>query len=428
MPGLVYKVRKMENKKLLESLKSLLNPGASVYVSGSASEPGGVISLIEKNQACFKDIHWIQFPLGGINKMDLSLLGEGSSLKTFFMSPFLKEGVANRRVSFMPMHMRNIFDFLTNADLDVGIFQAARDREGVLRYGPNVDFLDAVKRSAKHLIIEENCSFVAPMTAPKVETDRVTLTIQSKSGKPVYPLAEIDKSSQKIGRIVAELISDGDCLQTGIGAVPSAILANLKNHSDLGFHGGLLDDAVMDLIELGVVNGSRKEIDRGEHIIGMALGSEKMLNWLAANRKAENVVFKSANYTHDINIISRLENFVSINSAVQVDLFGQVNAEMVGARQISGTGGSVDFMRSASASRGGRSIVALTASAKDGKISKIVPKVDFVTALRTDVDTIVTEYGVAEIKNCSLEERANKLIEIADPLHREELRKSVNLF
>ncbi|MDC2964020.1 hypothetical protein OA067_03830, partial [Gammaproteobacteria bacterium] len=218
----------------------------------------------------------------------------------------------------------------------------------------------------------------------------------------------------------------GDCLQTGIGAVPSAILANLKTHSDLGFHGGLLDDAVMDLIESGVVNGSRKKIDRGEHIIGMALGSEKMLNWLAANRKAKNVVFKSANYTHDINIISQLENFVSINSAVQVDLLGQVNAEMVGARQISGTGGSVDFMRSASASRGGRSIVALTASAKDGKISKIVPKVDFVTALRTDVDTIVTEYGVAEIKHCSLEERANRLIEIADPLHREELRKSVN--
>ena len=300
----------------------------------------------------------------------------------------------------------------------MGIFQAARDRDGVLRYGPNVDFLDAVKRSAKHLIIEENSSFVAPVTSPKVETDRVALTIQSKSEKPVYPSAEIDKSSQKIGRIVAELISDGDCLQTGIGAVPSAILANLKNHSDLGFHGGLLDDAVMDLIELGVVNGSRKEIDRGEHIIGMALGSEKMLNWLAASRKAENVAFKSANYTHDINIISKLENFVSINSAVQVDLFGQVNAEMVGARQISGTGGSVDFMRSASASRGGRSIVALTASAKDGKISKIVPKVDFVTALRTDVDTIVTEYGVAEIKNCSLEERANKLIEIADPSSR----------
>ena len=112
--------------------------------------------------------------------------------------------------------MRNIFDFLLNADLDVGIFQAARDRDGVLRYGPNVDFLDAVKRSARHLIIEENSSFVAPVTSPKVETDRVTLTIQSKSEKPVYPLAEIDKSSQKIGRIVAELISDGDCLQTGI--------------------------------------------------------------------------------------------------------------------------------------------------------------------------------------------------------------------
>ena len=174
---------------------------------------------------------------------------------------------------------------------------------------------------------------------------------------------------------MSDLISDGDCLQTGIGAVPSAILANLKNHSDLGFHGGLLDDAVMDLIDAGVINGSRKKIDRGKHVIGMALGSERMLDWLAVNRKAANVLFKSANYTHEINIISQLENFVSINSAIQVDLFGQVNAEMVGTRQISGTGGSVDFMRSACASKGGRSIVAMSASTKDRKISKIVPRV-----------------------------------------------------
>ena len=416
----------MGNDKELENLRSLLTPGASVYVAGSASEPKGIISLVEKNYASFRDIHWIQFPLGGINKKDLSLLGAGSRLKTFFMSPFLKEGAAEGRVSFTPMHMRNIFDFLSNIDLDVAIFQAARDRDGVLRYGPNVDFLDAVKESARHLIIEENCSFVAPMTSPKVERDRVALIIQFKSGKPVYPLAEIDKSSQKIGRTVAELISDGDCLQTGIGAVPSAILANLKNHSDLGFHGGLLDDAVMDLIEIGVVNGSRKEIDRGKHVIGMALGSERMLDWLAANQKAENVVFKSANYTHEIKVISQIDNFVSINSALQVDLFGQINAEMVGSRQISGTGGSVDFMRSASASKGGRSIVAMSASAKNRTVSKIVPRVDFVTALRTDVDTIVTEHGVADIKNCSLKERARKLIEIADPLHREELRKFVN--
>ena len=416
----------MDNDKVIENLKSLLTPGVSVYVSGSASEPKGVISLIEENQTFFRDIQWIQFPLGGINKKDLSLLGAGSSLKTFFMSPYLKEGVAEGRVSFIPIHMRNIFDFLSNLELDVAIFQAARDIDGVLRFGPNIDFLDAIMLSARHIIIEENSSFLAPRTCPKVESDRVDLVIQSVSGKPVYPSVEIDKSSQKIGRIVSDLISDGDCLQTGIGAVPSAILANLKNHSDLGFHGGLLDDAVMDLIDAGVINGSRKKIDRGKHVIGMALGSERMLDWLAVNRKAANVLFKSANYTHEVNIISQLENFVSINSAIQVDLFGQVNAEMVGTRQISGTGGSVDFMRSACASKGGRSIVAMSASTKDRKISKIVPRVDFVTALRTDVDTIVTEYGVAEIKNCSLRDRAKKLIEISDPLHQEELIKFIN--
>ena len=150
----------------------------------------------------------------------------------------------------------------------------------------------------------------------------------------------------------------------------------------------------------------------------MALGSELLVNWLA---HAPEVQFRGANYTHDLGVIRQLDNFVSINSAVEVDLFGQVNAEYAAGRQLSGTGGSVDFMRAAAASRGGRSIVAMNATAKGSSVSRIVPRVDLVTALRTDVDMVVTEYGIAELKGRSVEVRREALTAIAAPRFRNQL-------
>jgi acyl-CoA hydrolase len=154
----------------------------------------------------------------------------------------------------------------------------------------------------------------------------------------------------------------------------------------------------------------------------MALGSAGLLEQLAAR---DDVRFRSANYTHEVGVIRQLDHFVSINSAVEVDLFGQVNAEYAGGRQISGTGGSVDFMRSARASRGGRSIVALPATARGGSLSRIVSRVDLVTALRTDVDLVVTEFGVAHLKNLAVRDRAAALIEIAAPAFRDGLRDAL---
>ena len=187
-----------------------------------------------------------------------------------------------------------------------------------------------------------------------------------------------------------------------------------------------MDDGVMRLIEAGNLTGRRKMIDRGRHVLGMALGSETMLDWLAYSENAASVVFRSADYTHDASVISKLHNFVSINSAIEVDLMGQVNAEFVSGKQVSGTGGSVDFMRAAKMSKGGRSIVALTATARGGSVSRIVPRVDLVTALRTDVDIVVTEFGVAALKDESVASRARKLIDIAHPDFRDELRIAIS--
>ena len=172
------------------------------------------------------------------------------------------------------------------------------------------------------------------------------------------------------------------------------------------------------MIQSGNVTGQRKAIDQGQHVTGMALGDHAFFNWLS---DASDVVFRSANYTHDVDIIRQLDQFVSINSAVEVDLFGQVNAEVAGGRQISGTGGSVDFMRAAKASKGGRSIVAMTATARGGSVSRIVPKVEMVTALRTDVDIVVTEFGVAHLKTLNHRDRVKAMIALAAPEFRAEL-------
>ena len=398
-----------------------LTPGSRVYVAGSCAEPRGLVELIDENREQLNGLHFIQQPLGVVNQRDFSSLVPDSTQRSFFMAPQLQPGLADGRVEFVPMHMRAIFDYLKNTRLDVALLQAARDQHGVLRFGPNLDYVGAVLGNAKKVIIEENLDFVASQTAPEVDCAAAELIIPCHGGVPTYPLAEPDDTSAQIGSLIAGLIRDGDCLQTGIGAVPAAILNNLGERSDLGFHGGLMDDGVMQLIENGNLTGSRKGIDQHRHVLGMALGSEALLEWLAYSDSASTVSFRSADYTHEASVIAQLDSFVSVNSAIEVDLHGQVNAEVAGGRQISGTGGSVDFMRAAKMSRGGRSIVAMSSTARRGSVSRIVPRVEVVTALRTDVDIVVTEFGTAVLKDASLNERARRLIAIAHPDFRDEL-------
>ena len=405
-----------------EDVLALLTPGATIYVGGSCAEPRGILDAMTGMGLEVPDISYIQQPLGAVNQRDLSTLSPGASQRTFFMTPFLQDGLAVGRVEFVPMHMRTIFDHLQGSAIDVAILQGARDRNGELRFGPNVDYVDAVLESAKSIVIELNTSFTAPIGAPRIDPARIDLLVETEAARPTYPLSGSDDTSEKIGELIAGLIHDGDCLQTGIGAVPAAILKNLEDRNDLGFHGGLMDNGIMDLINRGVINGSRKTLDGHQHVLGMALGDDTLLDWLANDAAAENVVFRSADYTHEISVISQIDNFVSVNSAIEIDLMGQVNAEVAGGRQISGTGGSVDFMRSAKASRNGRSIVAMASTARGGSVSRIVSKVSTVTALRTDVDIVVTEFGVADLRHASLASRREQLIAISHPDFRDQLQ------
>ncbi len=403
----------------MQQISQLFRPNQRIYVAGSSNEPTGLLKALAQADLP-GNLQFVQFPLPGLNQTDFTQFNDSATATTFFMSSALARGDASR-VHYLPMQMRTTFDYL-GQNIDVYLLQVAYDADGKLRVGPNVDFHESVLAQNPIVIAQLNPSVVAPAGSPLMNPSLIGAMFESEEAPPPLDAATIDDAAQEIGRLVAALVRDGDCLQTGIGAIPAAILNQLTDKNDLGMHGGLIDDGGMHLIANGNLTGARKAIDKHKHITGMALGSAGLMTWLA---QRQDVVFRGANHTHEVSVIRQLEGFVSVNSAVQVDVFGQVNAEMAGGRQLSGTGGSVDFMRAAKASKGGRSIVAMNATARGGSVSRIVPKVEMVTALRTDVDTVVTEHGIAQIKDLPNRARAEALIAIAAPQFRDELRGSL---
>jgi 4-hydroxybutyrate CoA-transferase len=403
-------------KVQMKDVVARLRSGDRIFVAGSSNEPADLLQAMTGADLP-SDLHFIQFPIAGYNRFDFTTFSPTARFTTFFMTPQLRDADP-ARLHFLPMQMRAVYDYLAH-DVDVVLVQVARGADGRLRLGPNVDFLGAALAAARVVIAELNDAFVAPAGCPVIDEATIDVLVPSTRTLFAAPAPVIDATAEAIGALVAGLIRDGDCIQTGIGGIPAAILARLGDRNDLGMHGGLIDDGGMTLIRQGNITGARKPIDQGVHITGMALGSKALIDWLA---DTPSVQFRGANYTHEVSVIRQLPRFVSINSAVEVDLFGQVNAEMAGGRQISGTGGSVDFMRAARASAGGRSIIAMNATARDGAVSRIVPKVELVTALRTDVDMVVTEYGIADLRHASAAARIEALIAIAAPQFRDALK------
>ena len=397
-----------------EEVPRLLRPGMRVWVGGGSNEPLALLNALRQQPEAARGVTFTQFPLPVVNGFDFTALHAEAEMVTFFMTPALKAS----RARFLPMRMRLAFDHLREARFDLAFIAVGQREDGSYAMGPNADFAAAVLETAQTVVAELRPTAPLPAGALAVEPGRLDHVVESAERPLTMPRPAIDAAARRIGANVAGLVADGDCLQTGIGGIPAAVLEALGEKNDLGLHGGLIDDGGMALITAGNVTGARKTIDAGHHVTGMALGSGALYDWLA---ERPDVVFRSADYTHDLDVIRRIDGFVSINSAVQVDLFGQVNAEMAGGRQISGVGGAVDFMRGAAASRGGRSIVAMHATARGGSVSRIVRRVELVTASRTDVDVVVTEFGVAELAGKTNDARRAALIDIAHPDFRDAL-------
>ena len=405
-------------------LSRFLKPGDRVVFGQACGEPTTLVeALIEQGEA-----------IGGLHAFiatSFSGLFTPESARSFRLSSMgaigaLRGMTKANALDVIPVHVSQIACLIEAGIMpcDVAMIQVSpADAQGNHSCGLISDYVRAAVDKARLVIAEvnEQVPYVPGETIPGALID-VAVQV-SRAPVEVAP-AKIGPTDEAIARHAAEFIGDGAVLQTGVGAVPDAILRLLHDRKDLGVHSGMLGDGLVDLAEAGVLTNARKEIDRGVSINGALIGTRRLYDWAAHNPA---IKMMPSSYTHGVKPIIQLTRLVTINSALEVDLTGQVNAEQSGTTYLGGTGGQVDFVRAGSRVPGGASLIVLASTAKGGSLSKIVPALSGpVTTARTEVDVIVTEYGAAQLKGQTLAERARRLVAIAHPDFREDLSRTAH--
>ena len=295
------------------------------------------------------------------------------------------------------------------------------DSHGYFSLANNGSYAEAMMDKAMRIFVEVNDQQPRCLCGTQIHVSQVDAIVEFNHELPVLPPVVIDETSRTIGNLIAEQIPDGACIQLGIGAIPDATGMALKAKHDLGIHTEMFTDSMVELIECGAVNNSKKQIHRGKSVTTFAYGSKRIYDYIDDNPAIE---ILPVDYVNDPAVICKNDNMISINAALEVDFFGQVCAESVGTKHMSGSGGQIDYVRGACQSKGGKSFIAFTSTAKGGTISKIKPILTpgaICTTSKNDVDYIVTEYGIAHLRGRSLGERTKQLIAIAHPDFRDEL-------
>jgi itaconate CoA-transferase len=293
------------------------------------------------------------------------------------------------------------------------------DKNGYFTFGTNNDYTSSVSRAARCLIVEVNPNMPRVFGDSLLHVSEVDAIVESNHALPELVLKASSETDRQISELIADLVPDGACLQMGIGALPNAVCGALAGHKHLGVHTELLTPGLVNLVQRGVVDNGRKAINRGKAVFTFALGDRIMYDFMNDNAAIESY---PVSYVNDPHVIARNDNVISVNSTIEMDLTGACNSEHVKGHQYSASGGQLDFVRGAYASRGGKSIIAFHSTAGSGKISKIVPRLTGpVTTPRTDTHMVVTEYGVANLKGLSSSERVSALIRLAHPDARDAL-------
>jgi itaconate CoA-transferase len=355
--------------------------------------------------------------------------------RVFFMGDPDRKMVAlgisegRKYLSYVPINFSNIPRALTE-HIRVNTFLVTvspMDASGHFSLGTNNDYASTVLRHCDRVVVEVNRNMPRVFGDSLVHVSEVQAIVENHAPLVQVPYKDPDEDSMKIGQCIAEQIPDGATLQLGIGNLPNAVAMLVANRHDLGIHSELFSHALMRLVKSGVANGRKKTLHPRKHVFTFAIGDDEVYKFINDNPSMESY---ASSYVNDIHIIAQHDNMMSVNTAVEVDLYGQVNGEFINGHQYSGSGGQFDFVKGASFSKGGKSFIGLKAAAKNGTISCIVPHVQMATDTRMDVEHIVTEYGCVNLRGRSTRERALALISIAHPNFRDELTKhakSINL-
>ncbi|HKP60696.1 MAG TPA: acetyl-CoA hydrolase/transferase C-terminal domain-containing protein [Polyangiales bacterium] len=406
-------------------LARFLRPRDRIVWSQACGEPTTLVeALIAQSEAIGGLSAFAATSFSGVldvaaaEKLDLSSMGAIGALRSL---------TAAHRLGIVPCHVSQVGPLIQQGLIgcDVAFVQVSPpNADGNHSFGLINDFMHAAVAKARVVIAEVNER--VPFTHGDVvlPASRIDCAVHVTRTPVELMPAEIGDNDQAIARIVADYIDDEAVLQVGIGAVPDAILRLLHDRRDLGIHSGMLGDSFVDLVEAGVITNASKPFDVGVSVTTALIGTKRLYDFAHCN---EQIGVRSSLYTHDAGVLSRLPNLVTINSAVEVDLTGQVNAEQSGSQYVGGTGGQTDFVRAGSRSPGGHAVVALPATAKGGKASRITVQLSGpVTTARNDVDVVVTEFGAAELKGQTLAERSRRMIAIAHPDFRAELERAAH--
>jgi 4-hydroxybutyrate CoA-transferase len=344
-----------------------------------------------------------------------------------FIGANVREAVQQGRADYIPIFLHEIEELFCSGviPIDVALIQCTPpDDYGYMSLGTGIDVSLTGANYAKHLVVEVNDQCPRTLGDSFIHVSKAHSIVEVSHPLAEYKKCQITEVHHSIARHVAGLIPDGATLQTGIGGIPEAVLLALRGHKDLGVHSEMFSDEIIDLIELGVVNNERKTIHPHKVIAGFVLGTRKLFDFIHNNPIFE---FHPTRYTNDPFVIAQNDRMVSINSALEVDLTGQVCADSIGNLPFSGIGGQVDFIRGAARSKGGVPVIALSSTAKSDTISRIVPTLKpgaGVVTSRGDVHYVITEYGVAYLHGKNLRQRAEGLISIAHPSFRDSLCES----
>lgn len=406
----------------------LIKSGMRVFIHGAAATPTSLIDALAR-LTNVENVRTYHLHLDGrvaIAEPEC----KGRFLPTsLFTGATLRSAVNEARADAIPVFLSDIPLLFSGGriPLDAAILQLSPpDKHGYCTLGTSADAAVAAARTAKVLIAEINEQMPRTHGNTLVPFKDLAAFIHTDRPLPAHPPGEASEAEAAIGEHIAKLVEDGATLQMGIGAIPDAVLSRLFDKHDLGIHTEMFSDRVIDLVEAGAITNRRKKVHPGRITTSFVVGSRRLYDFVDDNKLVE---FYAADHTNDTAVIRKNEKVVAVNSAIEVDLSGQVVADSIGFKIYSGIGGQMDFVRGAALSAGGQAIIALPATAAKGTVSRIVPSIREgagVVTTRGHAHWIVTEYGAVDLWGLSLRERADALISIAHPDFRAELRRDIN--
>lgn len=414
-----WQTRAVNAEEALDHLKS----GMTVFVHGAAATPTPLLETMVR-RADLTEIRLVHMHLEGDLPFALPEHSKRFRSVSLFTGAGLREPIAEGRADFVPVFLSDIPRLFQNRviPLDAALVQVSPpDRHGLCSLGTSVDSARSAVDNARVILAEVNEQMPRTHGNATLPWSRITACVPTNRPLPEHPAGAETDIEARIGEFVAELVEDRACLQLGIGGIPSSVLKRLGNKRDLGIHTEMFTDGVIDLVEGGVVTNRFKEVHPGRIVTSFVVGTRRLYDFVNDNPLVE---FHPCDRTNDTSLIRKLDRMIAVNSALQIDLTGQVCADSIGHRIYSGIGGQMDFIRGAAVSRGGKPIIALPSTAAHGKVSRIVPELvpgSGVVTTRGHIHWVVTEYGSVNLHGRSLKERGELLTSICHPDFRQEL-------